>query len=77
MMMSSKKTVAKNIRNLRNSFGWSQTDLSENSGVSRTMIQYIEKGILSRGPTVGILDSIAESLGTTAWQIVRPKKERS
>jgi transcriptional regulator with XRE-family HTH domain len=73
--MLSKTIAGRNLRHFRERAGLSQAELSEQCGISRTMIQNIEQCLLKRGPTIGLLDSIAKSLDTTAWQIICPKQE--
>ncbi|MCL2644579.1 MAG: helix-turn-helix transcriptional regulator [Betaproteobacteria bacterium] len=49
-----------NVRLLRESKGWSQERLSEESGLHRTYISGIERGV--RNPTISIVEQIAEAL---------------
>ncbi len=58
--MEIKHLLGANVRRLRESMGWSQDKLSEKSGLHRTYISGIERGI--RNPTVIIVDQVARSL---------------
>ncbi len=51
------------IRLEREARGWSLTDLSERSGVSRAQINKVERGESS--PTAAVLDRLAAGLGVT------------
>ena len=48
------------IRNLRLRRGWSQEDLAEVSGLHRTYISGVERGV--RNPTLSIIIQIANAL---------------
>ncbi len=50
----------KNVRLVRESKGWSQDKLSEESGLHRTYISGIERGV--RNPTIEIAQQIASAL---------------
>lgn len=49
-----------NVRRLREAKGWSQDNLSEVSGLHRTYISGIERGV--RNPTIKIVNEIAKAL---------------
>jgi transcriptional regulator with XRE-family HTH domain len=61
--MEIKHLLGANVRRLRESMGWSQDKLSEKSGLHRTYISGIERGI--RNPTISIVDQVARSLNVT------------
>lgn len=61
--MSIQNLLGMNVRHLREAKGWSQDHLSEESGLHRTYISGIERGV--RNPTVGIVEQIAKSLGVS------------
>jgi len=50
-----------NVQRLRRAKGWSQEELADRSGLHRTYISGIERGI--RNPTLTILDKLARALG--------------
>ncbi|MBI5438682.1 MAG: helix-turn-helix transcriptional regulator [Nitrosomonadales bacterium] len=56
-----------NVRRFREAKGWSQDKLSEMSGLHRTYISGIERGV--RNPTVKIVHEIAAALGIKASQL--------
>lgn len=49
-----------NVKHLREAKGWSQDKLSEVSGLHRTYISGIERGV--RNPTIEIVSEIANAL---------------
>ena len=54
-----KKILARNIRGFREIRGWSQEDLEEKSGLHRTYISGIERGV--RNPTLTVLETLAKA----------------
>lgn len=58
--MNIQKLLGMNVRFLREVKGWSQDKLSEESGLHRTYLSGIERGV--RNPTIGIVDQIAQCL---------------
>jgi Predicted transcriptional regulators len=65
--MEIKHLLGANVRRLRESMGWSQDKLSEKSGLHRTYISGIERGI--RNPTISIVDQVAISLNVTVSEL--------
>jgi transcriptional regulator with XRE-family HTH domain len=60
--------TSKIITDLRNSKGWSQTDLSEKSGVSRVMIGKYERN--EAVPSLDAAKKIADALGVSLDYLV-------
>jgi transcriptional regulator with XRE-family HTH domain len=60
--MSIQSQFGKNVRLARETKGWSQDRLSEESGLHRTYISGIERGV--RNPTIEIVHVMAKALGT-------------
>jgi transcriptional regulator with XRE-family HTH domain len=58
--MNYQKQFGKTVRKFRNSRGWSQEDLAEFSGLHRTYISGIERGV--RNPSLSIIVQIATAL---------------
>jgi transcriptional regulator with XRE-family HTH domain len=58
--MKLKEKVGFNLRRLREKKGWSQEKLAEVTGLHRTYISGIERGI--RNPTLMIIEQIATAL---------------
>lgn len=56
-----------NVRGFREAKGWSQDKLSEMSGLHRTYISGIERGV--RNPTIKIVHEIALALEIKAGQL--------
>ncbi len=65
--MEIRHLLGANVRRLRESMGWSQDKLSEKSGLHRTYISGIERGI--RNPTISIVDQVATSLNVTVSEL--------
>lgn len=59
-MENTKKTIAKNVRRMRQHRGWSQEKLGEKANVSRAWITLIESG--KREPSLELLEHLAEHL---------------
>jgi transcriptional regulator with XRE-family HTH domain len=59
--MDIRRRVGRNIKELREDRGWSQEELAFESGLHRTYISGVERGV--RNPTVIVLDRIAIALG--------------
>lgn len=57
---SSKQKLGKKVRELRKALGWSQENLEEYSGLHRTYISDIERGI--RNPSLKSLEKLAKAL---------------
>jgi len=66
--MDIRELVGLNIRRLRKEKGWSQEDLAFETGLHRTYISGVERGI--RNPTVLILDKIARKLEVEAAELL-------
>lgn len=53
--------LGQNIRRLRQQKSWSQEQLSEATGLHRTYISQIERGV--RNPTLTIIQKFSDALG--------------
>jgi transcriptional regulator with XRE-family HTH domain len=58
--MDIRRTVAKNVKKVRQGRGWSQEELAFEAEIHRTYISGVERGI--RNPTVTVLAKIAKAL---------------
>ncbi len=70
--MNIKKRFGLNLRNLREQKGWSQEKLAEKSGLHRTYISGLERGI--RNPTITILQEVANALGVNPSDLLKDKE---
>ena len=71
--MDIRKQVGVNVQRLRREKGWSQEDLAFESGLHRTYVSGIERGV--RNPTLLILDKLAKTLGVAPAEVLaRPRK---
>ncbi len=66
--MNSRAQVGKNVRAARLAANISQEDLAGDTGLDRTYISGIERGL--RNPTVLVLVKIADALGVPASQLL-------
>lgn len=66
--MDIRRVVGLNVRKFREKQGWSQEDLADRSGIHRTYISGVERGI--RNPTVMIVSILAGALGVTADELL-------
>ncbi len=66
--MSSRKTIAKNLRALRAERGWSQARLAKESGVSISSIKKIELEQID--VTVNLLNRLAESMEIKTYLLI-------
>jgi transcriptional regulator with XRE-family HTH domain len=69
--MDIKKQVGFNIKKIRDVRAISQEQLALESGVHRTYISGLERGV--RNPTVTIIQSLAVALQVTASDLLREK----
>ena len=67
---SSRQLLGENLRELRRSAGWSQSDLARESGVPRALIGAVERGQGALG--LDRLDQLAAALQIRPWQLLRP-----
>ena len=72
--MDIRKQVGLNVQRLRRELGWSQEDLALESGLHRTYISGIERGV--RNPTVLVLQKMADTLGVDAAELLVAGKKR-
>ena len=67
--MDVRRRVARNMKRLRDENNWSQEELADRSGLHRTYISGVERGV--RNPTLTVLDKIATALNVTPAELVR------
>ena len=61
-----------NVRLLRESLGWSQDMLAEKSGLHRTYISGVERGV--RNPTIEVVQQIAIALSVDPSRLLEISK---
>ena len=66
--MDVRRRVARNMKRLRNEKDWSQEELAERSGLHRTYISGVERGV--RNPTLTVIDKIATALNVRLAELV-------
>ncbi len=72
--MDVRKRVGINLRRLRQDRGLSQEELAFESGLHRTYISGVERGV--RNPTVLVLQEIATALEVPAAQLLEETQRR-
>ena len=66
--MEVRQRLAQQMRRLRAAKGLSQEELSDRTGLHRTYISGIERGV--RNPTITIVARIADGLGVTVEELL-------
>lgn len=66
----SRKVLARNIRTLRHEKGWSQEYLALESGLHRTFIAHVERGV--RNISIDNIDKLAKALGVAPHILLIP-----
>lgn len=62
--------VGLNVKRAREAKGWSQEELAWRSGLHRTYISGVERGV--RNPTVSVLEKIGVALDVALGRLVDP-----
>lgn len=62
--------LAFRIKTLRFAKGWSQERLALESGLDRTYVSAVERGVWN--VSLSNIERLAESLETEAWELLRP-----
>ncbi|NIJ43495.1 transcriptional regulator with XRE-family HTH domain [Parvibaculum indicum] len=73
--MDIRRQLGLNVRRIRAEKGWSQEDLAFESGLHRTYISGIERGI--RNPTIVILAKLAETLEVEPGELLERVRRNS
>ena len=66
--MDVRRRVAQNMKRLRAERGLSQEELAERSGLHRTYISGVERGV--RNPTLTVIDKIATAFNVRLAELV-------
>jgi transcriptional regulator with XRE-family HTH domain len=67
--MDARRLLGRNVRRLRDERNWSQEQLAFESGLDRTYISGVERGV--RNPTVLVIGKIAGALGVKIDELLR------
>ena len=62
-----KARLTRNLQTLRRAKGWSQEELAHQSGLHRTYVSGVERGV--RNPTLIVLDRIATAFEVTIGRL--------
>lgn len=68
--MDMRRLVGSNVKELRTKLGWTQEQLAERSGFSQQYISGLEQG--RRNPTIVSVFELAQSMGVTVLDLLRP-----
>ena len=68
------KQVGLNVKRIRKERNWSQEEFAFESGLHRTYVSGIERGI--RNPTVSIVERLAVALDVEPFELLRPVSKR-
>jgi len=66
--MDVRRRLGLNVQRIRREKGWSQEELADQSGLHRTYISGVERGV--RNPTITIVARLAIALGVTMGALV-------
>ena len=72
--MDVRRRVGLNVKKYRGERGLSQEELAFESGLHRTYVSGVERGV--RNPTVVILEKIAEALGIDPGRLIERRKRK-
>ena len=72
--MSITKLLGQNVKKHREQKGWSQDYLADASGLHRTYISGIERGV--RNPTITIVDRLASALNVRPCDLIEGDAEK-
>lgn len=72
--MDIRRRLGLNLQRARQEKGWSQEDLAFESGLHRTYISGIERGV--RNPTITIVERLAETLGVRPGELLDREPSR-
>ena len=72
--MDVRRRLGLNVRRLREAKGLSQERFGFESGLDRTYVSGIERGV--RNPTILVVEKIAKSLGVTASSLLEESRRR-
>jgi transcriptional regulator with XRE-family HTH domain len=73
--MDMRKLVGRNFARLRREKGLTQEQIEERSGLSQQYLSGLERG--KRNPTVITLYELAQALGVSHVELVKPEGERA
>ena len=66
--MDVRRRLGLNVQRLRRAKGWSQEEMADRSGLHRTYISAVERGV--RNPTVTVVAKLAAALGATLGDLL-------
>ena len=73
--MDIRRRLGLNVQRLRRQKGWSQEELAFESGIHRTYVSGIERGV--RNPTLINVAKLAKTFGVTAGMLIDPPPKKT
>lgn len=73
--MDVRKALALNLQRIRREKGWSQEELAFESGIHRTYVSGLERGV--RNPTISVVQKLAETLKVPFGSLLDPPIRKS
>jgi len=73
--MDVRKQLASNLQRLRREKGWSQEDLAFESGIHRTYVSGLERGV--RNPTLTVVQRLADALRVPFGSLLDPPARKA
>lgn len=67
---SARQNLADNLKALRLKKNLSQEGLAFEAGLHRTFVSHVERG--ARNISIDNIDRLAEALGASAWELLKP-----
>jgi transcriptional regulator with XRE-family HTH domain len=71
--MDIRRQVGLNVKRIRKEHDWSQEEFAFETGLHRTYVSGIERGI--RNPTITIIAKLATALGVQPSDLLKPVEE--
>ena len=68
--MDIRRQVGLNVKRIRKEHDWSQEEFAFETGLHRTYVSGIERGI--RNPTVTVIARLANALGVQPFDLLKP-----
>lgn len=73
MAETARAVLAQNLKMQRAIKGWSQEELGFETGLHRTFIAHVERGV--RNIAIDNIEKLASALGLEAWELLKPSRK--
>jgi len=71
MDKETRRTLAENVKRLREAEGWAQVKLAQKAGIAQTAVSYVERPD-KKSPTLDTICALAGAFGVPAWTLLIP-----